>query len=160
MTTTAAAIRDAMIALVEGLTPTTLASDRFLAHREGLDFRTASEANPPACLRRFSIRTTGTVSPPTVTNTDVEWVETDLECVIAYAPNGRHGAKFLTDLDDAIEHDLRQIEHTIGTNGYAFYAQATAGATVTTVDSTREDGGPVTFAVLNLHAGFYRDQTP
>lgn len=148
-------IRDAMIAVVEDIVPSTLSSDRFRPHREHGDFRDWAIAHPNGCLRRFSIRASGDVSPPLVTNTDVEWVETGFECVVAYAAGGRHGEKFLTAIDDVMESDLRLIEHRIGTNGYAHYGQNIARASVTTVGTLREQG-LVAFGVLTLNAGFYR----
>jgi hypothetical protein len=156
MATTGAAIRDAMIALVEAITPSTHAGDKFVAHREVQPFRDWADANPGGCLRRFSIRSTGALTPPEATNTDIEWVSTDFACVVAYPVNGRQGEDWLLDLDDVIEADLRAIEHRIGTNGYANYAQQTAGATVTTTGTAREEGGAVVYGVLELHAGFYR----
>lgn len=68
MATTAAAIRDAMIAIVEALTPATHAGDRFHAHRELMPIREWAEANPGACLRRFSIRALGQPRSAVVSN--------------------------------------------------------------------------------------------
>jgi hypothetical protein len=159
MTTTAAAVRDAMLTLVEAITPAVHAQTRFERFREQVDFRTWAEQHPDACLRRVSIRSTGDVTPPAVTNTDIEWVSTELECVVAYPTSGRFGANHLTELDDAISSDMQKIEHRIGTNGYAAYASQTAGATVTTIEASRDDGQAVTFGVLRLACGFYRVMT-
>ena len=143
-----------MIVLVQALTPTTLSSDRFLAHREGGDLRTWAEAHPTACLRRFSIRNLGDCAPAVVSDTRVEETSDTFEVVIAYAPNGRHGPNFLTEVDKAIESDQTQVHKTIGPPGYA---SLTATATVMHQDGfSREDGNGVTFSVIRYAVAWYR----
>ena len=53
---TAAAIRDRIAVLIEALTPTVLASDLFLRHRDEGSFEAWIDANPSAALRRFLCR--------------------------------------------------------------------------------------------------------
>ncbi len=154
MATTAAAIRDAMIALVEDITPATHAADKFHAHLEQADFRDWAQSNPGAALRRFSIRSLGQFEAALVSDTRVEETGDTFEIVVAYAPNGRHGTKFLTDLDDAIESDQVKIHAVIGPPGYASF---TAPATVMHSESfAREDGTGVTFSVVRYSVRWYR----
>ena len=155
-TTTVAAIRDRMIALVRALVPTVESGTKFVPYREQLDFRSWAEAHPDACLRRFSIATRGQVSPPEVTNTDVERVWVEMEAVVAYPVNSRFGERALASLHDVIASDLQQMEHRIGTNGYALYAASNPAATVLTLDTDRENGPVVMFGVLVLRVGFFR----
>jgi hypothetical protein len=152
--TTGAAIRDAMIALVEAITPSTHAGDKFIAHREVQPLRDWAEANPGGCLRRFSIRSTGQPRPAPVSTTLVEETSDTFEIVVAYPTDGRQGEDWLLDLDDAIESDQTSIHKTIGPPGYA---SLTATATVIHEDPfTREDGSPVTFGVIRYRVDWYR----
>jgi hypothetical protein len=151
-----ASIRDTMATTVIGLTPPVISSKRFTKYDHRVsDFRAWCEQNPTGCFRKFSIRGTGTQSPPEVTNTDVEWINTEIEAVIAYPLDFKGGPQMTLDRDDLIEDDLRQIENAIGTNGYQTIESAGAG-TVTTIEATREEGQACAFAVLRLAVGFYR----
>jgi hypothetical protein len=151
-----ASIRDTMITTVAGLTPTTLSGNRYKKHDQRMsDFRAWCEQNPGPAFRRFSIRGTGAQEPPEVTNTDVEWIWTEIEAVVAYPLDFRGGPQMTLDRDDLIEEDMRQIENAIGTNGYSTIESAGAG-TVTTSSIEREPGQACDFGVLRLRTGFYR----
>lgn len=152
---TVAAIRDTMTTAISALLPHSLQGNPFKLHRQHGDFRAWAEQNPGGAFRQFSVRGSGTIAPPEVTNTDVELVSTEIECVVAYPMDFRGGPKMVHDRDDLIESDLRQIDNTIGTNGYATIETAVSG-TVTTIEATREEGQACVFAVLRLKVGFYR----
>ncbi len=157
MSTTQAAIRDSMIASVRGLTPTYHAAEKFRQHRDRLDLRAWAAQNPASCLRLFSVRFVADLEPPTVSDTESEMVTRSIEVVVAYPADGRHGKDLeLRDLDDVIEEDLRMIDDTIGTNGFAHLAGTNPGATVITDGDAREDGGAVTFGVLRMRCHYYR----
>lgn len=161
-TTTAAAIRNAIVARIARLVPV-IEAERFIPSQELSDFRDAAERNKTGCFRRYSVRFMGAVTPPLVSNTDVERVGDDIEVVVAYPTTGRFGAKALHALDDVIASDLRQIEHEVGSNGFANLNTDLAmvgAATVLTVGQAREDGPAVTFGVLRLRVEFYRSNAP
>lgn len=155
MTTTAAAIRDAMISMTEDITPSAYTSDKFRVYREQLPFREWAEAHPNECLRRFSIRYTGSFTPSAVSNIAVEETSDTFEIVVAYPSNStRFGPKAQTSLDDTIAADQLKIHATIGPPGYA---SLTATATVLhETNWEREVSGPVTFAVVRYRVDYYR----
>jgi hypothetical protein len=156
--TTSAGVRDLMRETIRALTPNVRSDARWRTHDERVDFRIWAEQNPTAAFRMFSIKTEGQLQPPVVSNTDVEWVETQFELVAAYPRDYRYGGgQHILDLDDVIESDLRQIEHAIGTNGYQSLEQVTGTeATVQTVDTIREPGIAAVFAVLRLRVMYWR----
>lgn len=158
-TTTIAAIRDNLATRIAAVTPTDQANVPFRVYREEMPFREWCAANPGGCFRRYSVRATATVTAPTVTDTAVEWVEQDLDVMIAYPTTGRFGARVMVDVDEIVFADLQKLEHTVGTNGYATFAASIPDAAVTTIEAAREDAGPVTFGVLRLRAHFYRSNT-
>lgn len=161
-TTTPAAIRTAIAAIISGLTPTAHAGVRFVEHREESPIRDWAAANPGGCLRRFSCRWAGPLVPPTVTNTTEEWVERPLDVVITYPTDFRHGGRQLAGLDDAIAEDCRLIAHNVGTNGAANLATQLGAATVT-ITSEEDPGldlGPVTLGVVRLAVRYYRSNAP
>jgi hypothetical protein len=144
-----------MSAALKALTPQGLSHVTFREHKLRGDFRDWCNQNPNGAFRLFSIRGTGRTEPPAVTNTDVEWVSTEIECVIAYPLDYRAGPQLTLDRDDLIEDDLRQIDNTIGTNGYLAIENAGAGVVVT-IETRREEGIACAFGVLTMSAGFWR----
>lgn len=156
-TTTPTAVRDAIVAVIAGLTPTTAAGDRFIAHREETPVRDFAAANPGACFRRCSVRWVGPVTPPTVTNTDVELVERSLDVDVAYPASWRGGGDQLATLDDVIAEDLRVIANAVGTNGRANLTALPAGS-VTVITSAEEPIGlgPIWIGRVSLIARYYR----
>lgn len=158
MATTSAQVRDVMRRTVRALTPAILAHVKFKAHDERVDFRTHALQNPKAAFRVFSIRDSGAVVGPVVSNTAREWIETVFEVVVAYPRDHSYGPQLAMDLDDVIESDLRQIEHSIGTNGYQQLELSTGGdAQSITGSTTREQALAVVFGVLTLNVGFWRE---
>jgi hypothetical protein len=152
MATTAAAVRDAMLTLVEAITPAVHAQTRFERWREQVDFRTWAEQHPDACLRRVSIAY-GNRSPAAVANTLVEENAWPFEVTIAYPTSHRFGTDGRNDLRDTITSDLRQIYRTIGPPGYA---SLTASATVLDDGDGFEIGDSVSFGVQRFNVQFYR----
>lgn len=161
-TTTPSAIRSAVVAIVEGLTPATEARTGYVAHREEADFRDWCAENPAGCLRRFSARWVSPTRTPTVTNTTEEWVSRDLEVVVAYPSSYRFGGVQLAGLVDVIDVDVKQIAHAIGTNGAANYVAQLGAATVTSVTTSESsaDLGPIHLGVVALDVGYYRSNAP
>lgn len=156
-TTTAAAIRAAMINLVEDIVPAIHSGTRFRAHREEMPVRAAYEAKPAGCLRRFSVRFMGSTEPPAVNDTLVQEVRDTVEVVVAYPIDNRHGGVQLLGLDDVIADDARLIERTIGPPGYATLAGLVAPCTVMWEQpNERESGQSVAFSVLRYRVDYFR----
>lgn len=156
-TTTAAAIRLAMINLVEDIVPATHAQQPFVQHRQQDEFRTAMQAKPSSCLRRFSIRYSGGTMPPAVNDLHVQEVRDAFVIEVAYPTDGRFGTLHLTALDDVIADDARLIEKTIGPPGYATFAGLVAPATVLwEADDERDADGPVTYLRRVYRVDYFR----
>lgn len=120
-TSTAAAIRDRITAILSAATPTTDPRSVFRAFRnEGAaNFTEWCEANPAGCLRRFQIRDDGTEEPPEVSNTDVDLRHVTYVLRVAYPQSGRFGKDGALDRDDVIDQDWGLIERLIGIYGRA-----------------------------------------
>ena len=157
MSTTPAAIRDRIAVLVTTLSPTTDTGQPFVEHTEQEPIREWAVANPASCLRHFSARWLPDTSPPLVTDTVAEQVERDLEIVIAYPVDWRHGNKQLVDLATVVDEDTRKIAITVGTEGASNLANTSA--TVLTTVETSEDLGPVHVGVVRLHVLYYRSNS-
>lgn len=157
-TTTPKALRDSIAARVALLVATSHAGQPFTEHREERPIREWAASNPGSSLRRFSVRWVGSVRGPHVTNTDVELVDQDLEIVVVYPTDGRHGPKMRVDLDTVIGEDTHKINNAVGTNGFAALALATPAATVRSLDGAedREDLGAAQAGVVRLNASYYR----
>jgi hypothetical protein len=157
-TTTAGQVRDVMIRAVRGLTPTVAAERKFVDYRENAGpIRRYCDANPAQAPRRFSIRDIGEVQPLSASDTEVSWTETEFECVVAYPYDNGWGANAALSLDDVIESDARQIDQSIGTEGYLLLDTSNGGeACVMTLGQHREDGEACRFLVLRLSVQFWR----
>lgn len=158
MTTTPATIRDSIASRILALTPSAHTGDPFREHRYAEDLPLWAESNPAGCLRVFSVRWSGSTSAPSVTNTTEEYVERDLEIVVAYPTTWRFGEMQLVDLEEVIDADIRRINHEVGTNGFAALATAAnTSATVTTLSEGPPEIGPVvSFGTVRLHVLYSR----
>lgn len=119
--TTAAAIRDRIIALIEALIPRELAGDRFVVFRDDddADFQPWCEANPQAAFRRFQVRDLAPDRPAQVSNMDVEERMVTFTIAIAYPQTARAGRLGARDRDRIRTADRHQIETAIGMRGAA-----------------------------------------
>lgn len=156
MTTTPDVIRDSIASRIAAIVPAIHAAQPFIEHREEMPFRAWSAANPPGSLRRFSVRWVGAVAAPVVTNMDLEEVEDEIEIVVAYPTNWRHGGRQLAGLDDVVKADARRISHVVGTNGAAGMAAVTTSATAITLSESVDAGDAVTFGVVRLRVVYTR----
>lgn len=162
--TTSAAIRDLMRTMVGELTPTLLANVPFKPFDErsmsGFEFREWCEKNPTGAFRRVSILDEGNEDGPVVSNTDREWIEREFLVQIAYPRDHRYGAQQKMDLHDVAESDMKQVEHKIGTNGYARYNTDLSGAaTITKLGVSRESGPACVFSLLRLSVRYWRSMS-
>lgn len=122
MASTQAAIRDRVKVLIEALTPSALAGDKFKSSRnEGpAAFMDAMEATP--ILRRFQARFDGSEDPPEVSNTDTDLRHATLVLLIAYPHTARYGADQAMDRDDVIDQDWGLVNGKIGIYGRANFS--------------------------------------
>lgn len=120
-TTTAEAIRDRILTVIEALTPSSLSADKFRRYRNegGADFVSWCEANPAAAFRRVQVRSSGAVQSPAVSNTDVEEHVASFLVIVAYPQTSRSGRDAALDRDDLIDADAHSIDNAIGMRGTA-----------------------------------------
>lgn len=123
-TTTAAAIRDRIVTVIEGLVPSSLSSSRFLEHRNERDgdFEPWAEAHPTAALRRFRVWDTGAWEPPLVSSVDVEERTVTFSLLVAYPHSHRYGSANATDRLRVMDEDRQAIYKAIGPVGMANFS--------------------------------------
>lgn len=155
MTTTPGTIRDRMLVLIEAIVPAVHAGQRFRAHREQLSFRAWAEANPAACLRRFTVRSAGATTQARVTSTQYEQVEDDFVIEIAYPNDARHGAKPALGVDDVVASDAVKVEAAVGVSS-ADSALKLAASIFRPGDVIRDDAGAVTFLSITYRVEYAR----
>jgi hypothetical protein len=154
---TAESIRDRVIALVEGITPTSLAGDKFRRYRnEGAaDFDEAMENKPAAAFRRFQVRQVGDEENPDVSNAQFEAVVVSYEFRMAYPQNHRYGAANGMDRDDVINQDWLQFNRAIGIYGRGNFT-GSHDCTPLGAVKTRESGNAVDYLVVTARFRYQR----
>lgn len=160
--TTVAQIRDRMIDVIEALTPTSLAGDKFRAYRnEGAaDFRGWAEGNgKSAAWRRFQVRDIGDDAPPDISNQDYELRSVWFEIRVSYPQTHRAGRDAALDRDDVMAEDQHQIENAVGMRGRANFIAPNPIASWVEGSTEREVGDGVDFLVIRQRMIFYRDMT-
>jgi PKD repeat protein len=158
MATTAALIRDRIVAVIEALTPASLANDKFRKYRnEGAaDFTGWATGNGKAAAwRRFQIRDLGDDTPPEVSNTDVELRSVWYEVRVAYPQTHRAGRDGALDRDDVMAADQHAIETAIGMRGRANFADPYPVASWAEGSTSREISDGVDFLVIRQRMIFY-----
>lgn len=157
---TAAAIRDRICTLFEGLTPTSLSGDKFRRYRneESAAFDEAMEKNPAGALRRFQVRQVGDDELPLVSNVSEERVRVRFEIRVAYPQTHRYGRDNGMDRDDAMNEDWRSINFAIGIYGRQNFS-GTNDCTPLGCVKTREQGGKVDYLVVTAEYEFIRATT-
>ncbi len=153
-TTTVSTIRDQMVSVLEGLTPTSHAGVKFRGHRDEMEFFEWCGTNKAASLRRIEVRGGTSFEPPEVTNTDVEFHRTPMTVTVAYPLEwGKYGPKNRASLEKLIEQDMHQIDDSIGARGQANW---TGGSWAMKVrDEVAEQDG-VLFMRMEFQVGYYR----
>lgn len=117
---TAAAIRDQIYSLIEGLTPTTDATKfRRFRNEANADFDSAMEKAPNASLRRFQVRQVGTDELPETSSALEERVRARFAMRVAYPQTHRYGRDAAMDRDDVMNEDWLHINRVIGIYGAA-----------------------------------------
>lgn len=161
---TAAAIRDQIYTLIEALTPTTLAHDKFRRYRnEGsADFTGWAEKNPSGALRRFQVRQVGDDGEPITSNTTEERVTVQYEVRIAYPQTARYGSANGMDRDDVRKEDWKLIKRAIGREARANFTSATDGqydSTPLGASESRDSSGSIDFSVIRVEFEYVRATT-
>jgi hypothetical protein len=118
-TTTVAAVRDRIIAVVKGLTPVSDSALPFgpFNNELGATFRRWADSNAPAAHRRFQIRDTGRTRPPDISNILIQSRQVTFEFVGAYPQTHLWGGDNALDRDDVMRQDQEQIWHAVGPAG-------------------------------------------
>lgn len=163
-TATLEAIRDRLLSVIEGLTPTTDKTGfrRYRAEGDG-EFVPWAEKNPTGCLRRVSARKVQGTDPPSVSNLTTETVRSTIEARIAYPQTHRYGGNAARDRDDVIEQDWKKIKYAISGDGAAARGNFTT-ATESSYDCTplpcppeeTERGNGVDFLVIRFICEYTR----
>jgi hypothetical protein len=157
-TTTESALRTLTASLVAAVVPTRMTDKRFIESTYDQEFTDWCEANPDACLRRYSVRDTLQYQPPQVTNTDVELRVVTLEVMVGYPNTFRYNTAKGRAQDDVISSDMHKLEQAIGLNGYGNYSTVAALRVEGFVSET-VDGNGVTFIRFLLPYQFERVMT-
>ncbi len=125
ITTTAAAIRDRIYTVIEGLTPSRVSGDRFERYLNelGADFEAWAEAHSTGARRRFQVRRDGGIPAAAVSNNDIEERQVTFRILVAYPQLHRDGPDNAMDRDDSIDADQNAIERAIGMCGRANFTQ-------------------------------------
>jgi hypothetical protein len=157
---TAAAIRNRVIALLEAITPTSLAGTPFRGYRnEGdADFEAWAGKNPSAAFRRVQVRQVGEEDPPLVSHVTEERVRLKLEARIAYPQTHRYGDKNGLSRDDVIAEDWLKINRAVGIYGRGNFS-GTHDCTPLGAVKSREAAGPIDYLVVALEFEYVRSTT-
>lgn len=112
-TTTLGTIRDAVISVVEGLTPSTVSDARFRLCPTHTSLRAFASAGT-AALRSFELVRTGDDSLPPLFDPDAKETTTTLSLVVAY-PRDRalYGDREDLDLEDVMREDAAAIRSAV-----------------------------------------------
>ena len=156
MTTTLAAIRDEQIALIQALTPTSLAATKLRVSLGELNFREWAAAHPEASLRRFAIQDIWDYDIPEVHGGDMVFDPARVEVIVAYPKSpALYGSDNARDMRDIIREDASLIDYTIGAWGTGNYSDASA----VRESLELEDAGAVVLAVSTFRVFYYRATT-
>lgn len=160
---TAAAIRDRIATLVEAITPTVLASDPFLRHRDEGSFFEWVAANPAASLRRFQVRAVTGRDEVIMSTGAYESLRRDFVVAVAYPVDNRARATYeggaLASTDDLIESDFKQLEQSIGQYGNSIGNYQDIATVAATREDYDPDGAPVRIARKVLTIEFTRSMS-
>lgn len=150
-------IRNRVAALIEALTPTTNAGDKFKQTRDeaSADFVAWCDSAPTACLRRFQVRNPGHQDLPEVSNHDNSRHELQLNIRVAYPNTHRFGSG--RDRDDVMDEDYRRINYACGIYGRANFSSTHDCCPLGLVREDDDRGEKVTMLVLTFRASFVLD---
>lgn len=158
LTTTIEAIRDGQIALIRALAPTSHAKHGFEVAEDMVDFRKWARKQTQAAFRKFTVEERTDYPPPEVSNTQVEFLTSELLVSVAYPKKfSRFGPDNMRDLSDVADSDFHQIDSAIGHRAAANYVSGQCSA----VRSSKilEEGAPedpVSLLQIRYTVTFYR----
>lgn len=161
--TTAAAIRDRIATLIEAITPSVLAADRFLRHRDEASFFAWVEGNPAGSLRRFQVRAVTGRDEVIMSTGAYESLRRDFDVLVAYPVDNRSRDTYpggaLASTDDLIESDFKQLEQSIGQFGNSIGNYQDIATVAATREDYDPDGAPVRIARKTLTIEFTRSMS-
>lgn len=155
------AIRDRVIALIEGLTPASPPATPLLRryrNEGGADFVDWAQKNPAAAMRRFQARDDGRDPLPDVSNLDLEDAQLLLIISIAYPQNQRAGSDGALDRDDCARGDWKKINYAIGWAGRANFSSG-HDCTPLGCEMRIEQRTGIDLMVIEARFRFYRSTT-
>lgn len=160
-TATLETIRDRIIALIEALTPTSLAGNPFRVSRDehGADFQAWAEQHPAACLRRFQVIDDGTDDIPIVSNVDMSKLRARFSIVIAYPQSHRYGPGAGRDRRDVMDEDWRALNFVAGIYGRGSFSGTNDCTPLGAVKSI-ERGEKVDFLIATAEYEYTLDLIP
>lgn len=153
---TTAAIIDRVLSVIEGLTPTSLAADKFRRYRAEMSGNFEEwVGNNPNCLRRVAAREViGDQRPETSSGVE-ERTRTTIRVTIAYPQTHRYGADNTRDRDDVIAQDWKLINAAIGIYGRANFS-STNDCTPLGCTPARESSGSADLYVIDCEIEYQR----
>jgi len=158
-TTTVEAIRDQMIATIEGLSPLVFGGQKFLANRAVMRFEDWADTHPNACFRRFAVTDLGGYEPPEISDHIIEALRASIRVLVAYPAKAtaKWGADAERDMRDVMRLDMHQIDTAIGHRGGANYVAGQHSAIATDKSFLDLDGA--VFLDMTYDCYFYRSMT-
>ena len=158
--TTADAIVERVLDIIEALTPDTV-STRFRRYRDegDGDFIAWCESNPESAFRRVQARHSGSVRVPEVSNGDFEERTTTVTVTIAYQNDARAGRDQTRSRDALIGLDLDQLEMAIGLYSRANFVAPNPEAYFRDWSSIRATHTACTFLIVEVTYAFNRALT-
>jgi hypothetical protein len=163
-TTTAAAVRDRAIAVIEALAPSSLIGDPFIEYQNDgdADFELYCESRPDSVMRMFQVRTTALDRKVEVSNGDVELHYLELAVIVAFPKVAFGAGRGALGRDDVIDQDRYDIEKAIGLNGGANFAAPYPDATYrdfVTPTRVNRDKPACDYLEIVLLMSYLRDMT-
>lgn len=155
--TTAAAIRDTIVSLIQSATPASYTGDKFRLHRGEQTIDDFGDKNPDSVLRLFSVRDTGRYVAPEVTGLDAEWRKVTFQILVAYPTTLRIGRNNIRSVDDLMDQDADILDGVVGLRGFGNFANSVMIAGEW--GRSFLDGENTRYLQLELTHGFWRNTT-
>ena len=154
--TTFEAIRDAIIVILEALTPATQGA-RFRRHQQRQPLRRWAPAHAGASLRTFEIERQSPKSDPPLHDPALVERQVTARLSVAYPVlPGAYGRGDLDDMADVIDADARQLRDAIYSPGALISGQLAAFVDVQPIDRTLDE---IHFLDLMLDLRFFESQS-
>jgi len=155
-------IRDRIITVISGLTPTSISRDKFVAYRNegGADFLKWADQTGDGALRRFQVRDDGSRPSPAVSNGDLEEQLVVFTIYVAYPKDSRAGHKNALDRDRMMSEDEYRILYNIGYSGASNFTSPYPDASWREGSVDRIQSAACDFIRIRQTMGYYRAAPP